>query len=72
MQLGVLALLSQPFLSEEPDWEGKWEVPRAARWLRGLVLPSAWGLILETHVRFPAWSLLLPLPPSLLLSLINK
>ena len=43
------------------------------RWLSGLVAPSAQGVILETrdesHVRVPAWSLLLPLPVSLPLSL---
>ena len=42
-------------------------------WLSGLVPPSAQGVILETgiesHVRLPAWSLLLPLPVSLPLSL---
>ena len=41
------------------------------RWLSGLVLPSAQGLILETwesHLGLPAWSLLLPLPVSLPLS----
>ena len=47
-------------------------------WLSGLVPPSAQGLILETgiesHIRLPAWSLLLPLPVSLPLSvsLTNK
>ena len=43
------------------------------RWLSGLALPSAQGVILETwiesHIRLPAWSLLLPLPVSLSLSL---
>ena len=42
-------------------------------WLSGLVQPPAQGVILETqmesHVGFPAWSLLLPLPVSLPLSL---
>ena len=42
-------------------------------WLSGLAPPSTQGLILETqdqvpHVRLPAWSLLLPLPVSLPLS----
>ena len=43
------------------------------RWLSGLAPPSAQGLILETQDRVPhlapAWSLLLPLPVSLPLSL---
>ena len=39
-------------------------------WLSGLVPPSAQGVILETwdRVGLPAWSLLLPLPVSLPLS----
>ena len=43
------------------------------RWLSGLALPSARGLILKTriesHVGLPMWSLLLPLPVSLPLPL---
>ena len=35
-------------------------------WLSGLAPPSAQGMILETkdqsHIKLPAWSLLLPLP----------
>ena len=42
-------------------------------WLSGLELPSDWGMILgtriESRIRLPAWSLLLPLPVSLTLSL---
>ena len=42
-------------------------------WLSSLAPPSAQGVILgpgiESHVRLPAWSLLLPLPVSLPLSL---
>ena len=42
-------------------------------WLSGLAPPSAQGVILETriesHIGLPAWSLLLPLPVSLPLSL---
>ena len=40
-------------------------------WLSGLVPPSAQGgrPRIESHVRLPAWSLLLPLPVSLFLSL---
>ena len=42
-------------------------------WLSGLAPPSAQGMILESHVGLPAWSLLLPLPLSLLsVLLINK
>ena len=43
------------------------------RWRSGLAPRAAWGVILETqiesHVRLPAWSLLLPLPVTLPLSL---
>ena len=43
------------------------------RCLSGLALPSAQGVILETRdpgdIGLPAWSLLLPLPVSLPLSL---
>ena len=48
---------------------------RAARWLSSLAPPSAQGVILETWDRVPRqapcmeWSLLLPLPVSLPLSL---
>ena len=42
-------------------------------WLSGLAPPSAQGMVLETRDqvphRLPAWSLLLPLPVSLPLSL---
>ena len=38
-------------------------------WLSGLVPPSAWVVILESHVGLSAWSLLLPLPASLSLCL---
>ena len=42
-------------------------------WLSGLAPPSAqgviWGPEIESHVGFPAWSLLLPLPACLCLSL---
>ena len=43
-------------------------------WLSGLVPPSAQGMIPESYVRLPAWSLLLPLPMSLplFMSLMNK
>lgn len=43
------------------------------RWRSSLAPPAARGVILETqmesHIRLPAWSLLLPLPVSLPLSL---
>ena len=61
--IGVICRVSQM---------GKWEVGQP-RWPRGLAPPSAQGVILETrdqsHVGLPAWSLLLPLPVSLPLSL---
>ena len=64
-------------------WERTWaEItaePGQPGWLSGLVPPSAQGVILETwilktveiesHVRLSAWSLLVPLPVSLPLSL---
>lgn len=42
-----------------------WAAPVAQR----LAPPAAWGVILETHIRLPTWSLLLPLSVSLPLSL---
>ena len=45
-------------------------------WLSSKRLPSAQGVILESriesHIRLPVWSLLLPLPRSLPLRLMNK
>ena len=38
-------------------------------WRRGLALPAAQGVIIETHLGLPAWSLLPPLPVSVSASL---
>ena len=63
-----MIIISHKFLSFKIEKIGQpW-------WLSDLAPPSAQGVVLETriesHIGFPAWSLLLPLP--LFLFLINK
>ena len=59
--LSLMGAAAFETLIKIPEWLG-------GQWLSGLAPPSAQGLI-ESHVGLPAWSLLLPLPVSLPLSL---
>ena len=68
-------LFYSPLLKwQKCEWRGSW----VAQWFSTCLWPRAWSWNpgIESHIRLPAWSLLLPLPVSLPLSVclswINK